>query len=193
MSLVPEESPLAPDTIYDLASLTKPLVTAFVLLKLLERGEVALGDRVPRFLPEYPYPLTLESLLAHTSGLPAWAPLYLIDSDYLAAIGQFSPRPPVGGRVVYSCLGYILLTLVIERITGRSLADLAGDWLFAPLGLRRTFLAVPAGLRREVAPTERGNRHERSLAEAGGWRQQAEAFPWRQGVICGETHDGNSH
>lgn len=189
----PDERPLLPGTVYDLASLTKPLVTAMLLLMLLERGEVALSDRLDRYLPAYPHPLSLESLLVHTSGLPAWAPLYLLDGDYLTALRGVSPRRPAGKRVEYSCLGYILLTLVLERITGRPLAELAREWLFAPLGLTRTWFHVPRQWLAEVAPTERGNQYERRLAAAGPWGQAAASFPWRCGVIRGETHDGNSY
>jgi len=193
LSREPAERPLLPGTIYDLASLTKPLVTAMLLLKLLERREVALADRVDRYLPSYPHPLSLESLLVHTSGLPAWAPLYLLGKDYLTALCGVPPHRPEGRRVEYSCLGYILLTLVLEKVTGRSLAELAGEWLFTPLGLARTWFHVPGERLAEVAPTERGNQYERRLAEAGPWGRAAAIFPWRSGVIRGETHDGNSY
>lgn len=191
-SLVPQKEPLGEDTIYDLASLTKPLVTAFLLLYLLEKEKsITLETGIRTFFPQLDFDIKLVHLLTHTSGLPAWYPFYLYGENYLSQFGSLELKSRPGRRVIYSCPGYILLYYIIEKMAGASFMSAAREVLFEPLGLKRTFLAVPEHLKKLAAPTEQGNRYERELAMKTH-PAAAGRFQWRENLIQGETHDCNS-
>jgi CubicO group peptidase (beta-lactamase class C family) len=150
------------DTIFDLASLTKPMATAPLLVEAAVRGKVGLDDPLERHLEETKGTrvgsLTLQALLAHTSGLPAMNPL----EDYAggkprlyAAIAREPLAAEPGERLIYSDVGYMLAQGVIERVLGRGLDRLARERIFSPLGFRDTAFRSRARDRRRVAPTER--------------------------------------
>ena len=157
---------LKENTLYDLASLTKPLITALLTLYLVEKEKkIALNTNIRKFFPQLAFDINLLHLLIHTSGLPAWYPFYLYGEDYT---NQFKPlklesRP--GKKVNYSCVGYILLYYIIEKIAGTSFKEFAQKIIFEPLGLKNTFLFVPEDLKKFAAPTENGNHYEKRLAE----------------------------
>jgi CubicO group peptidase (beta-lactamase class C family) len=191
-SLLPRKEPLEDNTIYDVASLTKPLVTAFLTLYLVEKEKgITLSTGIKTFFPHLDFDIKLVHLLTHTSGLPAWYPFYLYGSEYLPHFESLKLKSRPGRRVIYSCVGYILLYYIIEKMAGTSFRSFAHEVIFEPLGLKNTFLTVPEQLKALVAPTEKGNRYERELAikkhpEAAG------RFQWRENIIRGETHDCNS-
>jgi CubicO group peptidase (beta-lactamase class C family) len=188
----PESEPLAPDTLFDLASLTKPLVTAFLTVYFVEKKLWRLDDRVQRFFPAFPSPVTLEQLLTHSAGFRPWHPFYLYRPlDDLAQIASLPDTAKPGTRVAYSDIGYILLRHLLEKVSGSTLPALAGRVLFEPLGLRDTFIGVPASLRGRCAPTEKGNQYEKSMAQ-DEHAQAAARFAWRDGLIRGDVHDANS-
>lgn len=145
---------LREDAIFLIASITKPIVVLGVL-KLLEAGELLLGDRVKRFLPEFgccgKHGITLRHLMTHTSGLPdmlpnnrelrsANAPL----SEFVKQICELKPDEPPGRIVQYQSTGIAILSEVIQRITGQSCAEYLNEVLFSPLGMADTALGVPA-------------------------------------------------
>lgn len=191
----PETLETTSDTIYDLASLTKPLVTGALCALLATRGALRLESRLEEHLPEtagrWIGKATLLELLSHRSGLTAWLPLYLKASDragYLTRIASLSPEYRPGSRVTYSCLGYLLLTLVLERRSDTGLDELAAREIFRPLGLTDTLFRPPPSLRGRIAATETGNERERDMAGESG-----DGFTgWRRGVIWGECHDLNA-
>jgi CubicO group peptidase (beta-lactamase class C family) len=166
----PEIIPVTLDTIYDLASLTKPLVTALLVVRLAERGALDLNAPLARYLSEFDdkdkRKITLTQLMTHTSGLPNWRPLYLeaqTRADVPATISRIllEPRQPEGpAEVVYSDLNYILLGFVLERTMGERLDRLAQQEIFEPLDLKRTMFNPPPELRREIAATEHGQAFE---------------------------------
>jgi CubicO group peptidase (beta-lactamase class C family) len=90
--------------------------------------------------------------------------------------------------VTYSCLGFILLGIVIERLFDRTLRELAGERLFSPLGLRDSHLVPDFALRERIAPTEFGNAHERSMVRDRGLTFGG----FREALIHGEVNDGNA-
>jgi serine-type D-Ala-D-Ala carboxypeptidase len=194
----PEKWPATLETIYDLASLTKPLVTGLLAARLVERCELNIDNRVADYLPEFnredKRKITLKHLLAHTSGLPAWRPVYLLakdKTDAMTAIGEQPLEYPIGQRVVYSDLGFIVLGFLLQRVAGRSLPELAQGEIFEPLKLEHTFFNPPAAMRTGVAACETGNAYERDMCERG-FAGQAYAG-WRSEIIWGEVHDGNAH
>jgi CubicO group peptidase (beta-lactamase class C family) len=188
----PESEPLAAGTLYDLASLTKPLVTAFLALYFIEKKQWRLDDEVRRFLPACALPVSLEQLLTHCAGFSPWHPFYLYRPlDDLAQIAALPDRGAPGARVLYSDIGYILLRHLLEKVSGSGFQDLAAEVIFAPLRLRDTFFQVPLLLKPRCAPTEIGNLYERNLARADH-EAAAARFSWRGGLIRGDAHDANS-
>lgn len=199
----PSRHAATPETVFDLASLTKPLVTGMLLALLVERGLVGLDSPVADYLPPFAVPdkrvVTVRHLLTHTSGLPAWQPLYLLAGgepgralDVIAS--QPLERPP-GGRVVYSDLGFITLGLLAQSVTGARLDELARREIFDPLGLTRTFFNPSKSMQTGVAACESGgNAYERGMCEASpGAAAAVAAARWREGTIWGEVHDGNAY
>ena len=192
------------ETIYDLASLTKPLVTGLLCARRVERGELSLDRPVAAYLPEFARAdkeaITIRQLLTHASGLPAWRPLRPLTSGRrertLAAVAALELEHAPGARVLYSDLGFVTLGLLLERLAGASIAELARAEIIGPLALRRTFYNPAQSFQTEVAACElAGNAYEREMCRQDeGTRAAAdEADAWRASVIWGEVHDGNAH
>ncbi len=192
-TLEPRVEPLAYQTPFDLASLTKPLSTAIVAVLLEKSGTLALSDAASRWLPELdggPYAsVTLADLGAHRGGLPAWRPIYLDAADRDAFVERIAKEAPAGPAegTVYSDLAYILLGVAVERAAGQTLDTLFDRLVAAPLGLDRTGYAARGSGFPDAAATERGNAYERRMAGEPGRK-----FPWRTEVLRGEVHDANA-
>ncbi|MGB7922085.1 MAG: serine hydrolase domain-containing protein [Pyrinomonadaceae bacterium] len=195
----PEQRAANLDTVYDLASLTKPLITGLLCARRLERGEVELDQRVAHYLPEFDREdkraITVRQLLTHTSGLPAWRPLYITaGGDRRRALPAIASEPlesAPGAHVRYSDPGFITLGFLLERVAGAQISELARREIFKPLALRRTFFNPDLAARTEVAACETGNAFEREMcAETAG---AGDYGGWREAVIWGEVHDGNAH
>ncbi len=194
-SLVPPARPMAPDTVFDLASLTKPLVGAGVALALVDRGCCSLDEEVTTWLPEIEAfrakGVTLRRLLAHTAGVTGWRPMYCSAegaADVVRAIGGLGLAAPPGSRFEYSDLGYITLGIALERAGGAPLANLASELIFDPCSLTRTGYN-PDGPEEDFAVTEEGNAFERRMAEWAG----LDFGRWRTTFRPGEVNDGNAY
>jgi len=170
---VPETRPLAPDMIFDLASVTKPVATATSVMLLVERGKIRLWDRVRLYVPEFTTwygekglpgeEARLYNLLTHTSGLPPYtdakeAAKKLGDpcdtADLVNLIAAIPKERPVGSEFVYSCLNYITLAHIVHKVSGMTLDRFAAENIFKPLGMSRTFFRPPAELLDQCVPTE---------------------------------------
>jgi CubicO group peptidase (beta-lactamase class C family) len=147
--LTPRRLRAQPDTVYDVASLTKAVVTSVAAMQLCDRGALALDDRVAARLPEFEGPgkalCTVRHLLAHASGLPAhrpfWKTVTAAPSERWAISLLAAHEPlvyPAGARSLYSDLGFILLGWLIERAAGLRLDVQAARGIFQPLGLSST-------------------------------------------------------
>lgn len=186
------------DTIYDLASLTKPLVTGLLCARRIESAEIALATPVAQILPEFDRPdkqsITVGQLLTHSSGLPAWRPLYILaegDAERtLTAIAEVDLEYTPGSRVIYSDLGFITLGLLLEKLTGRRLAELAHEEIFAPLKLERTFFNPAIAMQTGIAACETGNAFEKNTCAE---TKAGDYLSWREDIIWGQVHDGNAH
>ena len=176
---VPFRLPATLETIYDCASLTKPLITTTLVMQAAAEGKLDLDGSFDGF----PY----RRLLTHTSGLAAWLPLYA-SGDYLQAIREQGPEYEPGTKVVYSDLNFILLYYALTRIYG-DYAARAEEKIFRPLGLADAMLRPGAVLRPRIAATEWGQRWEAEMCAA----RNIAFGRFRSGLIWGETHDGNSH
>lgn len=153
--------PMTVDTLFDLASLTKPLVTASAVALLVERGVLSLDQPAADVLPELntsdKRAITIRQLLLHTSGLPSVGPLSLLEAGVTQARARIAAMPLTNapGRVFdYSDLGYILLGEVIARRTGEPLDRFVARSLFEPLRMRDTHYFVAASDVARTAPTE---------------------------------------
>jgi CubicO group peptidase (beta-lactamase class C family) len=196
-ALVPVREAASVDTIYDLASLTKPLATAALLAILDGEGALELEAPASRFLPglfcAMNWRPTLFDLAVHRSGLPGWRPLWSgagTPRDLVESALRLPAEYPCGGKVVYSDPGYILLGEILRTVTGKTIGTLFEERIARPLGLGSTRFRPPAALAPRIAPTERGNEHERRLAEDFPGIVAGTAL--RTGIIRGEVHDGNA-
>lgn len=167
-------------TLWDLASLTKVVGTTSAMLQLVGEGRVALDAPVQRYLPDWTGPnkerVTVRHLLTHSSGLPAWRPLYKEATSPASALAlvlatQLDTVP--GVRYLYSDLNFILAGTIVARLTGQTLDAYDRDHVFAPLGMVDTRYRPPASELARIAPTE--------------------FDPWRQRQIRGEVHDENAY
>ncbi|UED84932.1 serine hydrolase domain-containing protein [Streptomyces profundus] len=166
--------PMAPDTVFDVASLSK-LFTTLVVLRLAERGALALDEPISRWLPEFP-PLAVRSLLTHTAGWPAEIDLrpYPDRAARLAAVAAQRPEYPPGTGYRYSDLGPMALGALVERVGGAPLDELVRQLVTEPLGLTDTGYRPSPALRERCAATE--------------------YQPWTgRGMIRGQVHDENAH
>jgi len=165
-------------TLFDLASLTKPVACASSVMALVEEGVVQLEAPVSSLIDEAPVwfkRIRLRHLLTHTSGLPAWKPFYeQAQGDGLVQVVLQTPPsrlPEVGYE--YSDLNYILLGEIVRRTSGKSLADYARERIFLPAGMPDTLYNPDEHLLPRVAVTAN--------------------CPWRKGrTLRGQVHDANA-
>lgn len=174
-----DRRPVSDTTIYDLASLTKVVGLTTATMLLVAAGQLDLDAPVRHYLPAFAGAgkdqVTVRHLLLHASGLPAWRPLYQEAADAPAARALADTTPleaPAGTRYTYSDLGAIVLTQVVEHLSGRRLDSLLAEQLFTPLAMSHTRFLPPPDWLPLIAPTERD--------------------PWRGRVLRGEVHDENA-
>ncbi|MEV1289443.1 serine hydrolase domain-containing protein [Micromonospora sp. NPDC049679] len=174
-----QQIPARPDTIYDLASVSK-LFTTVALLQQVERGRVELEAPVARYVPEFAaggkQDVTVRMLLTHTSGLPAdialWRDYPTPEARFAAALAVPLDAPP-RTRYLYSDLGLIALGVLVRRVTGRPLDEVVRDEITTPLGMRETGYNPGPEKRPRIAATE-------YQPYAG------------RGMVWGEVHDENA-
>jgi CubicO group peptidase (beta-lactamase class C family) len=200
--LRPERIPMARDTLFDLASLTKPIATTTAILLLAGDGALGIDDPVSKFLPDFAerekQGVTLRHLLTHSSGLRPWRGFHdlLLDKERRTGerlIGTPAAREFVlervlrsalvhepGAAAVYGDLDFIVLGAVVEAVARRPLDEFAAERIFGRLGMRDSFFVrtgdgmpgLPEAVRRRVAATEN--------------------CPWRGRIVWGEVHDPNA-
>ena len=193
----PQLIPATATTIYDLASLTKPLITGLLSSQLIEKGELALDKSVSHYLREFEssnvQAITIRQLLTHSSGLPAWGPLYILaegDTErILTTIANTELEYEPGTHVIYSDLGFITLGLLLEKLTGKQISQLAQSQIFQPLQLKRTFFNPEQAMQTGIAACELGNAFERETCRSTNAGQYSS---WREELIWGQVHDGNA-
>ena len=192
------------ETIYDLASVTKAAVTAPLLMGLVEAGTVQLDGPVAAWLPEWdntPFAaVTMRMLLAHRSGLWEWRPVYMQSSDRKSSIDfvtSTQPRYTPGAGHHYSDLGLMLAGEVVRRAGGGSLAQLARERIFKPLGLETIGFNPPSAQHRQIAPSSRGDSYEERMVATGEpypIPESGQSFDgWRRHTLVGEANDGNAY
>jgi CubicO group peptidase (beta-lactamase class C family) len=177
-SIRPTPVPMTADTVFDLASLTKPLATATSVFVLVEQGKLSLSDPVAKHWPAFAENgkdrITIEQLLLHTGGLSSVNPVadYAKGRDQaLREICRLKPKTAPGTRFAYSDIGYIVLGEVVARVGGMPLDRFAHKHLFGPLGMMDTTFRPGPELRKRIAPT---------TEREGKW-------------LIGEVHDPRAH
>jgi beta-N-acetylhexosaminidase len=164
------------DTIYDAASLTKPVVTTTLVALQAEAGRIGLDLPVARFIPEWndgPNPdwrrtVTVRNLLTHSSGLPAHKDYFLTlrsKREFIAAICKEPLEYAPGTKTIYSDLGFILLGEILERSTGKTVDLLAHEEIFVPLGMAETIFNPPKALLSRIAPMENDATYRKALVQ----------------------------
>ena len=139
-----DDSPMTNEqTRFDIASITKPLVTGLLALRALEAGKLCLSDRLDTFFdaPDDKAAITIEQLLTHTAGFPGGVHLWEKTSDPMNAAQVILDLPLAcapGARTIYGCAGYILLGQLLECLYNLELSELAAQEIFWPLKMRRT-------------------------------------------------------
>lgn len=157
----PDEK-MTPDTIFDLASLTKPLATATAVMKLVDAEKLRVDDPVAKYIVGFKEGITLEHLLLHTSGLPAGSATKYFESGRESAVKhlvELSSRA-VPGKFVYSDLGFITLGFIVEKVSGQTLDTFCAKEIFEPAGMKETMFRPAKTLHSRIAPTEKGLRGE---------------------------------
>jgi len=177
----PEAQALHTGTLFDIASITKPIATATCAMVLLEQGALSLEDKAADFLPEFETAeksgITLRHLLTHTSGLPDWVNLYNDTGGRAEALHRLlniALQHPTGTAMIYSDLGFLILAEILRRVSGRSLAELFHQHVSHPLQMNTTaFNPLEAGWEIDIAPTQ--------------------YCPFRQQLLRGVVHDENCY
>lgn len=186
------------DSMYDVASLTKPIVTTTAVMMLVQQGRLELNRPVETYLPEFaaaaksdPNPawrarVTLRTLLLHDSGLPDHRDFYKDAKGHDAVLARVLAEPLVrepGTKVEYSDLGFILLGEIVERLTGESLDTFAKREIFDTLGMDRSMFNPPRKLREDIAPTEMDSTFRKRLV----WGEVHDENAWAMGGIAGHA------
>ena len=186
----PAEEAMTLDTIFDLASLTKPIATATAIAKLVESGKLKVTDKVSLHWPEFAAngkdDVTIEQCLLHTSGLIADNALADYKGDRAAplkAIAGLKLQTPMGTQFKYSDVGFIVLGEVVGRVAEMPLDEFATKEIFTPLGMTDTAFKLTEKQMPRVAPTGlrnkeiiRGDVHDPRARAMGGVAGHAGLF-----------------
>ena len=171
-AITPEKKIITEDTLFDMASLTKLMGTTMACLKMMEEGKISLSDTVSKYFGDCGEKgdITVFDLMTHTSGLPAHLPLFRYEGDPCGNILSAPSAYEKGTKTVYSCMGYILLGKILEKICRKPLDEIVKEYVFSPLGMNNSYYNPPKNL--PAAATE-------PHYKTGD-------------MICGSVHDENA-
>ncbi len=162
----PYEEAISKNTIFDLASMTKPIATATSIMVLKDRKAIDFDDYVGKYLPDFACngkeQVQIKHLLTHTSGLPAYTNAAKLKEQFgnpcpekvIEKICGFEAVSKPGEKFRYSCLGYITLAKIIEAITGKNIDEFSRENIFTPLGMKNTTYNPPASRFKDIAATQ---------------------------------------
>ena len=176
--LEPDAVPMTTDTLFDLASLTKPIATATSVMKLAALGQVKFDEPVAKYIPEFAQngkqDVTVRQLLTHQGGLTPDNALRDYEEGVEKAWQRIWALPltvPAGSKFMYSDVGFIVLGELVHRVSGSTVHEFSRQHVFGPLGLIETGYLPDEALRQRAAATEQ---------REGRW-------------MCGEVHDPRSY
>lgn len=162
----PAAVPMTTDTVFDMASITKPVATATSILLLIERGKLSLSDKVSTLIPEFAVngkqDITIRDLLIHQSGLLADNAIADYQHGPVEALQKIYALPllnPIGTKFVYSDVNFILLGDIVKRVSGLSVHEFSQREIFTPLGMCDTGYLPREELRSRAAPTQERDGH----------------------------------
>ena len=184
------ERPMTIDTVFDLASLTKPLATTLVLMLMVQRGRLSPDQRLDTAIPDFSGTkkrhITIRQLLSHTSGLPDYRPYYtkLVELSPSERIGSLRALLLAEGLIqqpgqacLYSDVGFMILQWIVEVTAQESLDRFVQESVYRPLGLKDLFF-VTSNVRKE---------------KDGRPYAATEDCPWRGKILDGVVHDENAY
>ena len=182
-----EQRPMTVETIFDLASLTKPLATTLAVMRLVQDHKIQVEDSLGELLSEFKgcdkAGIRLKQLLYHNSGLPDYRPYYKALSKIAPEFRRGELRrllvaepliQPCGKEVLYSDLGFMLLAWVVEHVANQRLDHFVAQEIYTPLGLENLFFNPPDAENRR------------------GPFAATENCPWRRDILVGQVHDENA-
>jgi CubicO group peptidase (beta-lactamase class C family) len=186
----PERQPMTTDTVFDLASITKPVATATSIALLSQRGQIDVSKPVSEYLPEFTgndkETVTIEQCLLHTSGLipdNSLADYQDGDHETWRRICGLKLRSEPGTTFSYSDVGFIVLGKLVHRVSGKPMDEFADEAIFMALGMKETAFNPESSLRSRAAPTEirdgdwlQGRVHDPRAARMGGVAGHAGLF-----------------
>ncbi|MHC4642933.1 MAG: serine hydrolase domain-containing protein [Planctomycetota bacterium] len=191
----PFEEAMTKNTLFDLASLTKPIATATSILIMADRGKIDPCDYAGKYLPAFACngkeEVRLHHLLTHTSGLPAYTSADSLKKAFgspcpdklIDKICDMNAVSKPGEEFRYSCLGYIVLARIVEIVSGENIDDFSRENIFTPLGMERTTYNPPASGEKDIAATQivegqllRGTVHDPLARLMGGISGNAGLF-----------------
>jgi beta-N-acetylhexosaminidase len=193
-----ESAPVTADTMYDMASVTKVVVTTTAIMMLWQQKRINLDAPVSRYLPEFavaakndPNPtwrarIKVRNLMLHDSGLPGVRQFFKDTKGYEEMIHRALSEPLVyepGTKVEYSDLGFMLLGEIVQRLTGERLDQFAEQEIFEPLGMSNSMFKPPRTLRSRIAPTELDQNYRHRLI----WGEVHDENSWAMGGVAGHA------
>jgi len=189
-SLIPDKRPMTLDTVFDLASLTKPLATTLAVMALIAEGRLGLEQTFQELGEPFLYPgkeaVSIRQLLAHTSGLPAYQTYYRRLADLplperKPALREMVRQEPLehipGITTLYSDLGFIYLDWIFETCRQEDLHGWTREHLYRPLGLETMGFHPLTG----------------AMVDDPARYAATEQCPWRKKILVGEVHDENAY
>jgi uncharacterized protein YbbC (DUF1343 family) len=160
----PTELPMTTDTVFDMASITKPVAAATSIMLLIERGQLRLSDKVSSVIPEFAAhdkdAITIRDLLIHQSGLIADNPASDYDhgtEEAFRRICDLKLVAPTGTKFIYSDVNFILLGEIVRRVSSRPLNEFVWENVYRRLGMCESGYRPHESLRWRAAPTEQRN------------------------------------
>jgi len=161
----PYQERMVENTVFDLASLTKPIATATSVMVLVDRDRIKLTDYVSTYLPAFArhgkQEVQIRHLLTHTSGLPAYTNAKELKEQFgspcpdkvLEKVCSLKLLSRPAKEFRYSCPGYITLAKIVKRVSGKNIDDFSGENIFAPLGMENTTFNPPESWTKDIAAT----------------------------------------
>lgn len=177
------------NTLFDLASLSKLISTTAIALKFIDIGKLSSDDNIGKFL-DYTgnyADCKIKHLLTHTSGIPAWLPLFNMQiekNDVIKTILSYEKSYETGSNVAYSCMGYIVLGKILEITGGDSLDNLAKKFVFSPLEMKNACYNPYNNLSCAATEWESGKVHDENALFLDGIAGNAGVFATLDDVIC---------
>ncbi len=162
----PFAAPMSKDTIFDIASLTKPVCTATSIMILADRGLIDIDDHVSRYIPAFgsggKEGVKVKHLLSHTSGMPPYLDIKSLGFEIgrpqpqklFDAVCSVRSHAKVDEKPLYICLGYIVLGKIVEAVSGQGLDVFAKQNIFDPIGMADTCFNPDASCRERLAAAE---------------------------------------